>query len=59
MNQYLLHHIYQAWQQGNENCALNYKEFVSYASIETNNEYYRMLEFLKTCNWFLYIDDDK
>jgi hypothetical protein len=49
--------MYQAWQQGNENSALNYKEFVSYAAKDRNIQYDSMLEFLKTCNWFLYIDD--
>ena len=59
MNQYLLHHMYQAWQQGIENCALNYQEFAYYAAKERNIQYDSMLEFLKTCNWFLYIEDDK
>lgn len=51
--------MYQAWQQGNDNCALNYKDFVSYAAKDRNTQYDNMLEFLKTCSWFLYIDDDK
>lgn len=55
---YLLHHIYQAWQQGNENYVLDYKEFVQYAATEHNMSYMDMLDKLKKYHWFQFIDNE-
>lgn len=58
MNEYLLHHMYQAWQQGNNEYVIQYKNFALYASKHTNIPYTEMLDYLKTCKWFKYISDE-
>lgn len=58
MNEYLLNHIYQAWQQERENYMLDYKDFVIHASNCTGKSYNEILDFLKTCKWFKYISDE-
>jgi hypothetical protein len=55
MQERLLHHIYQAWQQGNENYVIEYKEFVIYSSKQMNMSFDEMLDLLKRYKWFQYI----
>lgn len=52
-----LHHMYQAWLQGNETYVIDYKNFITYAATMNNMSYDDMFILLRTYRWFQYIDE--
>ena len=49
-----LQHIYQAWQQGNEDYKKNWSYFVEYAARELNIPGDQVMQILMRCDWFAY-----
>lgn len=47
-----LHHMYQAWQQGQDNYVLDWKRFVEWAAAWNRTSTDQMLTVLKQYSWF-------
>lgn len=58
MNEHLLSHMYQAWQQGNNDFVTDYKFFVNFVSKHFDTDYDTMFSILKNYCWFHYLPED-
>lgn len=58
MNETQLHHMYQAWQQGNEHYIRDWSFFVEFASKKLNTSGDRVMQVLQRCHWFKYVHEE-
>lgn len=54
MSESQLHHIYQAWQQGNEHYERDWSYFVEYAAKTLDKPAVDVMRVLQRCYWFKY-----
>ena len=54
MNSSQLHHIYQAWRQGNEHYERDWSYFVEYAAQRLGTSGDKVMQVLQCCHWFKY-----
>lgn len=52
MNERSLHHIYQAWQQGQEDYIRDWSRFVEWAASVNNTTGDAVMKILQTTYWF-------
>jgi hypothetical protein len=52
MDNRTLHHIYQAWKQGNDTYDLDCHLFAAFAARHLHASEAQILEILKYCRWF-------
>ncbi len=58
MNEHQLRHMYQAWQQGNENYVRDWSFFVDYAAKRLNTTGDKVMAVLQRCYWFNYTHEE-
>ena len=58
MTQQQLHHMYQAWQQGNEHYARDWAYFIEYAAKRLDTSGDNIMRILQKCHWFEINDID-
>jgi hypothetical protein len=54
MNESTLQHIYQSWQQGNENYARDWSFFVEYVAKEFDKPADEVIRHLQKYSWFIW-----
>lgn len=54
MTESQLQHIYQAWQQDNDNYKRDWSYFVEYAARHLNTTGDKVMQVLQRCYWFDY-----
>lgn len=52
MTEQQLHHMYQAWQQGNERYARDWAYFIEYAAKRLGTSGDTIMRVLQKCYWF-------
>jgi len=59
MNEHILKHMYQAWQQDNDNYRRDWSIFVLKAASTFGTTGDEIMRILQTCNWFHWIPEEK
>lgn len=54
MHERELHHMYQAWQQGNIDYITNWSKFVEFAAKQTNLRTNEVMCVLQKTHWFMW-----
>lgn len=58
MTEQQLHHMYQAWQQGNEHYRKDWSYFIEYAAKRLNTQADNIMRIVQKCYWFEMQDID-
>jgi hypothetical protein len=53
-----LHHMYQAWQQGNENYVRDWARFVEWAARQNNTTADNIMRELQKYSWFKWMHEE-
>jgi len=59
MNEQILRHMYQSWQQGNEHYRRDWSIFVLKAAESFGTTGDEIMRILQRCNWFDWIIEEK